>query len=59
MTGDGVGQLKLRPVLAGVLDQPLAPRIFHAQHEPLGIQVHDLTRLAVEAQGLVRRIISC
>jgi hypothetical protein len=59
MTGDGVGQLQLRPVPAGVLDQPLALRICHAQHEPLGIQVHDLTCLAVEAQDLVRRIISC
>src|SRR6266702_2385407 len=53
MTGDGIRELELRPVLAFVVDEPLALSVLHAQRQRCGANVHDLARLAVETKGHV------
>src|SRR6266568_9490050 len=53
MTGDGIRELELRPVFAFVLDEPLALRVFHAQRQRCGANVHDLASLAVETERYV------
>jgi hypothetical protein len=42
MTGDGVGELQLRPVVAVVLDQTLTLCIIHPQRQLSWTDVHDL-----------------
>src|SRR5712692_9706985 len=50
MAGDGIRQLELRPVLASVVDEPLALSVLHAQRQRCGTDVDDLARLAVETE---------